>query len=169
MEFILETLAKVGFDWRMGVFNFVNFMVVFFILRHFAFGPILRVIEDRQKKMKDGLDNYEKSKSELMMAERKAQELVDDAKVEANRVLEKSHDEAKEIADDMKASARKEIEGLISQAKTRIAKDRSEMKESLRKETAELVVAATEKVLGSTIDKKQNDELIKGSLEEVSA
>lgn len=160
MDFILETLGKIGFDWRMGLFNFINFLVVFWILKKFAFGPIMKVIDERQVKMKEGLDNYKKSKTELQMAERKAQELIDEAKVSANKVVEKSHDEAKAVADELKVQARKEIDTVVDQAKKGIAAERSEMQEALKKETVGLVILAAEKVLGETVDKEKNKKYI---------
>jgi len=161
MDYILDTLGKVGFDWRMGLFNFINFLIIFLILKKYAFGPIMKTINERQKKMKEGIDNYERSKSELQMAEQKAQEIIDNAKIEGNKQVEKAYEEAKGVGEEMKKKAKAEIELLITQAKKNIEIDKKEMTEALRKETVELVVMAIEKVLGENLDKGADEKYIK--------
>lgn len=167
MDFILDTLGKVGFDWRMGLFHLVNFFIVFWILKKYMFAPITNAINERQKNAKQAVQNFEKSKTELGMAERKARELIDDAKGEANSIVEKSYDEAAKQGEIMKDKAKTEIEGLVHQAKKSIASEKAAMKEELKKETVELVVATTEKVLGGTMQAKDHKAFIEGSLKSV--
>ncbi|MBT3817052.1 MAG: F0F1 ATP synthase subunit B [Candidatus Magasanikbacteria bacterium] len=164
MDYILDTLGKVGFEWKMGLFNFLNFLVVFLILKKYAFKPITKVIAERQKKAEDTVENFQKAKSELQMAEQKAQTLIDEAKVEANRTIEKSHETAQAQAVDMKEKAKAEIESLIVQAKKNIAIDRLEMQDSLRTETVELVIKVVEKIVGNKLDNATDDAYIKDVL-----
>ncbi len=167
MEFILDTLGKVGFDWRMGLFNLVNFFLVLWILKKYLFGPMMETITERQKKMTKGMENFEQSKSELQMAEQKAQEIIDTAKVEKNKIVAEAHDEAKAQNEHMKTKAKAEIDTLIQQAKKNIAVDKAEMKDALRKETVELVVAATEKILGEKLDAKKDEAFIADTLKKM--
>ncbi len=161
MEFILETLGKVGFEWKMGLFNFINFIIIFFILKKLFFKPISTTINERQKKVLQSIEDFQKAKTELQMANVKAQETIDNAKVQGNKIIEASHEEAKALAEDMKLRAKADIELLIAQVKKNIAIDREDMKEELKKETADLVVNALEKILGEKFDTKKDEEYIK--------
>lgn len=156
MDFILDILGKVGFDWRMALFNFINFLIIFFILKKFAFGPIMQAIEERQQKATATVENYQKAKTELQHAEKKAQELIDEAKVERNKVIQESVNEANAAAEAQKQKAVKEIEGHIAQAKATIATEKEAMKEALKKETAALVIEATRKIIGDELDAKKD-------------
>ncbi len=164
MNMILETLGKVGFEWKMALFNFVNFLIVFAILKKYAFGPITKVIEERQKKVNDSVDNIQKAKTELGVAERRAQEMIDEAKVAANKVAEKAHEQGKVQVDKMKEIAKTEIGQLVDQAKRNIEIDRKEMKETLRTETVELVVLAVQKIISEKLDDKKDQAYIKDIL-----
>jgi len=164
MDYILTILGKIGFEWRMGLFNLINFLIVFWLLKKYAFGPVMKVVNERQAQAKDAVDNYTKSRTELQMAERKAQDIIDQSKVEANKLVEKSYEDAKAAGEQMKEKAKKEIEMLITQAKRNIDIDKKEMKESLRRETVELVVLAVEKILGSKLNDGADDKLIKDIL-----
>ena len=109
MDFILDTLGKVGFDWRMGLFNLINFFLVLWILKKFLFAPIVETITERQKKMTKGMENFKQSKSELQMAEQKAQGIIDEAKVERNKVLAQAQENAKASGVELKEKAKVEI------------------------------------------------------------
>ncbi len=161
MEYILDTLGKIGFEWRQGLFNLVNFLIIFWILKRYAFKPLMKAINERQDAAREAHDNFESAKTELGMAKQRAQTLVDEAKVEANKVIEKSYEQAALVAVEMKDKAKKEIEALVEQAKRNIEIDKKEMKEALRKETVELVMLATEKIIRERLDEKKDQEYIK--------
>lgn len=161
MEALLEILGKIGFEWRQGLFNLVNFLLIFWILKRFAFKPLLNAINERQAAARETQDNFEAAKTELGMAKQKAQTLVDEAKVEANKVIEKSYEQAALVATDMKEKAKKEIEALVDQAKRNIEIDKKEMKEALRKDTVELVMLATEKIIRERLDDTKDRQYIK--------
>ncbi|MBT3419156.1 MAG: F0F1 ATP synthase subunit B [Candidatus Magasanikbacteria bacterium] len=160
MQFILDTLGKIGFEWQMALFNLINFLILFWILKRYAFGPVMKVLKQRHKEVSDSVENIQKAKTELQMSQQKSQQLIDEAKVEANGVVEAAHEHAKKLSGTMKEKAKEEIELLISQAKKNIDIDKEEMREDLRKETAQLVVAAVEKVIGEKFDKKKDEAFI---------
>jgi F-type H+-transporting ATPase subunit b len=167
MDFILENLGKIGFDWRMGLFNLFNFLVLFWILKRYFFKPILKIIHKREKMVQDSVDNIQKAKTELGMAQNQAQELIDHAKVDANRILERVTVEAKKQSETIKEKAKTEVELLVLQAKKNIEIDKKEMKAEIKKETAELVVAAVEKVIRKKLVVNQDKILIEEALLEV--
>lgn len=162
MDIILESLAKIGFDWRMALFNLINFLILFFILKKYAFGPVLAILKERHAKVTESVENITKAKTELSMAQQKAQEITDKAKVQGNKLIEQAHDDAKMLSEEMKEKAKADIELLISQAKKNIAIDKAEMKEQLKGETAGLVVEALTQVLGDKFDKKSDEKYIQG-------
>jgi len=164
MEYILSVLGKVGFEWKMALFNLVNFLIIFAILKKFAFGPITKIIQERQQKVRDSVDNITKAKTELQMAERRAQEMIDEAKAGANKVAEKAHEQGKVQMEKMKETAKTEISLLVDQAKRNIEIDRKEMQESLRTETGALVVLAVEKIISEKLDDKKDEAYIKNIL-----
>lgn len=169
MQYILETLGKVGFEWQMGLFNLINFLIIFFILKKYAFGPIQAVLRDREEKTKDAVENYQKSKSAVSMAEQKVQEIIDEAKVEANKLREQGTEDAKVIAERMKDKARKEIELLINQAKRNIEIDRADMQDKLRAETIALIGQAVERIIDEKMDPKKEEAYIQKIMASVHA
>lgn len=160
MDYILETLGKVGFDWRMGLFSLINFVLVFWILKKLFFKKIVDTIDERQNTIQAGLENFEKSKTELGMATRKSEEIIDSAKKDANSILEKAHEQAKTQGEQMKEKTRQEVESLVVQAKKNIEAQKQEMKEELHTETVQLVIAIAEKILGEKMDGEKDKKYI---------
>jgi F-type H+-transporting ATPase subunit b len=161
---ILEILGRLGFDWKLALMNLVNVGILFVLLKRYLFRPVIAMIDERRRVIKDGVDNALQAKTELLMAERRAQELIDDAKVEANKIVEASHNEAKRVGEQIKTKAKEEIELLIAQAKRNIEIDKKEMKDTLRKETVQIVVLAVEKILSEKLDGKRDTALIQDIL-----
>ncbi|MBT4941789.1 MAG: F0F1 ATP synthase subunit B [Candidatus Magasanikbacteria bacterium] len=167
MEFIIDTLAKVGFDWRMGLFNLINFFIVFLLVKRFIFPPLLRVIDERKKMIQEGLDNFTQSKTAMEVAEKKAKEIISQAKKEGNVIVEKSHDEAKAVAETMRSKAKEDVEKLVLEAKAHIKQEKIHMKEEIRTEAVSLVIDVTKKLLGKEMDTKKSTKNITDILKSV--
>ncbi len=84
---MLEILGKIGFDWQVALANLVNFLIIFFILRRFAWKPLKNVIEERQQKIVKGLEDAQKAATDLKMAEEIRKQKVEDAKLHANQIV----------------------------------------------------------------------------------
>lgn len=148
----------------MALFNLVNFLILFWILKRYFFKPIVATIDERQAKAKESMDNFQRAKTELQLAEKRAQDIVDEAKVESNKIISKSHDDGKELGQNLRLRAKEEIEKVIDQAKQNIEVDRKKMREELKKETAGLVVSAVEKVIDTKLDKKSDEKIVKEAI-----
>jgi F-type H+-transporting ATPase subunit b len=158
---MLETLSKIGFDWQVALANFVNFLIIFFILKKFAFKPINKVIKERQDKIAEGLLNAEKAKTELMMAEETGKKKINHAKIEANEIIIQAQNNAniilsssQEEASIIKSSIIKDGQKLIQENKTLMIKE-------LEKETANLIINSLEKILRENLTKDQQENYIK--------
>lgn len=152
---MLEILGKIGFDWQVALANTVNFIIIFFLLKKFAFGPIKKIIEQRQNKIDEGLLNAKKAETELMMAEELRNQKLASAKVEANTIIGDAQkkgdsmlDKSKEEATGLKASILAEGEKQISQKKESMRKD-------LEREQANLILNGVEKILKETLTEDQ--------------
>src|SRR5688572_13838059 len=80
------------FGWHGSLFlsQVISFCVVAFLLNKFAYKPILNLLAERQKTIQQGLENADKIKAELANAQAKAQELVTQAGVQANKIIEEA-------------------------------------------------------------------------------
>jgi F-type H+-transporting ATPase subunit b len=149
-----------GFDWRKLVFEIINFAVFFFLIKLFLFKPVMKILKERQEKIRQGLETSEK-----------ADDLLAQAEVEKDNLLAKANDDAEAIkADALRAAeeakveiiknARDEAEAIIRKAKTTTAEEREETLSELRGQLLTLVTAATKKVLGEALTPEQQKTLV---------
>jgi F-type H+-transporting ATPase subunit b len=144
---MLEILGKIGFDWQVALANLVNFLIIFFILKKFAFTPLKKVIEDRQNKIAKGLADAEKAATDVMMAEEIRTKTVNEAKLEANKIVGDASSKGQVIITDAEAQARTRAEQIRLAAEQKNASEKVAMQEQLQKETAAMVISGIEKVL----------------------
>jgi len=159
-----ELLTKLGIDWKLLIAQIVNFLVLLFVLWKFAYGPVLGMLDKRQKKIEKGLKDADEAHKKLVESEEKQKEILRKARTEAKDIVEKAHQQAEksksEIADEAKAQAEKIISGARVEIETEKAKSIAEIKS----EIGGLVIAATEKIIGEKIDEKKDKELIEKAI-----
>ena len=159
-----ELLNKLGIDYKLLIAQIINFLVLLFVLWKFAYGPILAILEKRQKKIEKGLADAEAAEKRLEESEKKQKEVLRKARTEAKEIVEKAYVQAEktksEIAEDAKAQAEK----IIQSAKKEIETEKEKTIAEIKSEIGGLVVAATEKIVDEKIDGKKDKELIEKSL-----
>ena len=82
MDKILSILGSVGFNWHVALANFINFLIILFILNKFFFGKLGKTISDRKAIIEKGLSDATDAAKALASAEEKKKELIHEAKKE---------------------------------------------------------------------------------------
>lgn len=167
MEKLLEILGKVGFDWHMSLFNLINFLVAFWILKKFAFAPLMKMIEERQKKSQEAMENFEKARTEISSAKQESDKIVQEGKERINYLMSEAQKEAKYTVESSKDNAKEETQKIVEEAKKTITAEKEKMIVELRQETAQLVVLATEKIFKDKIKDTDDVKYISKVIKEI--
>jgi len=121
---------------------------------------MLRVLEEREKEIADGLNAASEGKRELEEANRKKVDILEDAKKESAELVNQANHRAAQIVEDAKSTAGEEAERIKISAQNDIEQNTKRAREELRSEVATLAVAGAEKILNAEIDKEKNAELL---------
>src|SRR3990167_7541606 len=113
-------LASLCINGTLFVFQLINFAVVAVVLWYLILKPLTKKMSERQKMIDDSIDNAKKIETNLGMSERKYQEKIDQAKVDANKFIAKAREEALAAAEITKEKTKKEIEQLVDSARKNI-------------------------------------------------
>lgn len=160
-------LADLGINGTLFVFQLINFAIVVVVLWYLILKPLTKKMSERQQMIDNSIDNAKKIESNLGMSERKYQEKIDQAKVDANKFIAKSQDESLLAAEAMKEKTKKEIELLVEQARKNIKTERDESVNELKQQAAELIIAAAEKILSAKIDVSKDDKIIEEAVKSI--
>ena len=136
------------------------FVFVWFCMKY-VWPPITAILEERQRKIADGLEAAERAQRDLNLAQNKAAEELRDAKRQGAELIELANKRANQIIDEAKEKAREEGQRLIAGAKAEIDLELQRAKEALRAQVAAIAIAGAEKILESSIDQAANEELFK--------
>ncbi len=138
----------------------VTFAFFVWFCMKFVWPVIIEAMEERQKKIADGLDAADRALRDLELAQNKATDQMKEAKQEAAGIIDQANKRANQIVDEAKQQAIAEGDRLKAAAQADIEQEINRAKEELRASVAGLALAAAEKVLEASIDEKSNRALV---------
>ena len=139
----------------------ITFAIFIWFTMKYVWPPLMNIMEERRKKIADGLAAGEQGERELEKARIKVKEQLLQAKTEAATILERANQRAAHIIEEAKAKAREEGERLLEIAQSEIEQEYNTAKEQLMKTVSKIAVAGAERILEREVDKASNDRLIK--------
>jgi F-type H+-transporting ATPase subunit b len=146
-----ETLQTLGIYWPKLIAQTINFAIVLFVLWRFAYRPVLAILEERRKRIAEGMENADKIKSDLASAQAKAQEILTLANTQANKAIEDARAAAAKVQEQETQKAIAAAEQIIAKAREAAAADHARMLVELKREVGRLVVQTTATVTGKVL------------------
>ncbi|PWU06121.1 MAG: ATP synthase F0 subunit B [Verrucomicrobia bacterium] len=165
---ITKIAGQFGVQWNLLIAQIINFVLVAFLLYHFAFKPILKTLDERQKKIADGLRYTEEIEKKLKDTQAEQHAILHQANLEKKEILEKAHDQAKAYSEKQSQDAVSKAEYIIKKAEEAIALEKQKMLQSTRSELAQLVIATSEKVLQKNLSKEEQSRFNETATQELS-
>src|SRR6058998_3855599 len=145
-EMLRDTADTFGWKWELFLSQVISFCIVVVLLRQFAYKPILAVLEDRRRKIEEGMLNAEKIRKELAEAEKRYQEIVSKANADAQKMIDEARESAAHLSERKQQEAIAAAEQILAKAREASAIEHERTMESLKRELGRLVVETTAKV-----------------------
>lgn len=161
----MEQLGIEPIQLATQVFNFVVMVV---ILTKFLYKPILKKLEERRKKIEDGLALTEKMKLELEKNDKKRQEIIDKAMEEAGKIIEDGKKTGKKVEAEIIEKAQGEANTVLEKGKQELERERLEMERELRLQTVEIAQTWVETVLKEVLRGKNQQATINKKIRDLA-
>ncbi len=142
---------------------FVQMAVFFFggwVTMKYIWPPLIRAIEERQKKIDEGLAAADKGEMALAEAQKEVQAIKAEARTQVMGIVNDSEKRAQSIIEEAKAQAQVEADRIVESAKAEVAQEAHRMREQLRDEVARLAVAGAEQILRREVDTKVHADML---------
>jgi len=159
-------LAGLGISLPTLLAQIVNFIILFGLLYLVAYKPIMRMLDERSRKIKESMEQTEFIKEQAARAEEEAEKRIEEASKEGQEVIARAARMGEEVRREAEQKARQEAESLITRARMEIQRERDEAIGELRKEFADLTIMAAEKVIDRSLDKEAHRQVIDKVLKE---
>ncbi|CAN5599360.1 hypothetical protein BH09VER1_BH09VER1_20420 [soil metagenome] len=148
---IHQLVVQFGLDWPKFAAQIILFLVLYTILNKFAFAPIVKMLEERRRRIEESQSNADKIKKRLAEAELRYQETLTRANEEGTKLLEQARLSTEAITQQQLQKAIKDAEAIIARANEAIVTERTKMVDEVRKEMVHLVIDTTAKVVGKVL------------------
>jgi len=162
-------LADLGINLPVLVAQIVNVAILLGLLYLVAYKPIMRMLDERSRRIKESMEQTEAIKEQAARAEGEVKKQLEAAAREGQKRIAQAVQIGEDVKQKAQQEARQETETLINRARTEIKQERDEAIDELRKEVADLTIMAAEKVIDRSLDKEAHRDLIDKVLEESTA
>ena len=165
---LLDTAKEIGsnFGWKAPYFiaQVINFCLVLFVLKKFAFAPIQEILEKRRSAIADGEAKLVEIEQKLAESEKEKAALLEKANADAKRLITEAKTSAASLSEQKANEALSQAKTILAKAQDAARAERAAMAAELKQEFGRLVVATTSKVTGKTLDesdqKRINEEAV---------
>jgi len=147
-------------EWQQVLTHIVGFLITVWILKRYAWGPLLGLLEERRNKIAGEFQRIEEEKADVAQLNTDYQARIRDIEKERRGKLLEGAEEGKKLASEIKTTVQEEIKQLHAKAKADLGREIAKAKVQLRDELVTMTMTATEKVLRERLDEAKQRELI---------
>jgi F-type H+-transporting ATPase subunit b len=145
----------------------IAFTVFVAFCMKYVWPPIIAAIEERQKKIADGLAASERATQDLELAQSSASDKLREAKDEASKIIELAKKRANQLVEEETQRGHAERENIIAQGYVEVEAEKNRVKEELRKQIAVLAISGAQRILGREIDAQAHSDIVEKLVEEL--
>ncbi|MCH7951868.1 F0F1 ATP synthase subunit B [Patescibacteria group bacterium] len=149
------------------LFQVVNFTILIFLLRKYLYRPILKILEQRAKKIHDGLEAAEKSIEEREKIEKQKKKVLVEAEKNANQILEGARIRAQKLEKDLAEKAHIQEQKRAKRAQEQAQAQRRQMEKDLQRKFTETVINTTEALLNDSLGPKEQKAILDRQIQQL--
>lgn len=142
----------------------INFLLIAFLLKKFAFGPIIDILEKRRERIASGEEKLKEVEAQIASSERRTEEILTKANDDAKRLIAEAKESAVLLGERKAQDAVSSAKQILAKAEEAAKAEREQMVIELRREFGRLVTATTTQVTGKILtdddQKRINEEAI---------
>ncbi|MEW6375344.1 MAG: F0F1 ATP synthase subunit B [Thermodesulfobacteriota bacterium] len=162
----MEGFASLGINLPLLVVFIINFIILFVLLRIFLYKPVLKMLDEREKRTKEGMELAEATKREYEQAKGEVQNQIEKGRQEGQAIISQAMQVGERLKEESRQEATKQAEMIVDRTRAELEAERNKIIENLRREFVDISIAAAEKVIKETLDKEKHRKLIEETLQE---
>lgn len=161
-------ISELGISVPTLLTQVVTFIILLVVLRVVAYKPIMRILDERSRRIKESMEQAEEVKAQSARAEGELKKQLEQASREGQDRIARAVKAGEDVKQKALEDAKKEAEKLVTRARAEIQRERDDTITEVRREFADLTVLAAGKIIEKSLDKEEHRKLIDKVLEESS-
>ena len=159
-------MKELGVNLPGLIAQIVNFSLLLLVLYLLLYKPVVRMLDQRSKRIEDSLEHADRLKEETSLAEEQVKEQIEEARQEGRNIVAQAAQVAERVREDSRTQARQDAETIVTRARADVQRERDEAIEELRRQFADLTIIAAERVINTSLDRDQHRRLIEEVLDQ---
>ena len=164
-----ETAKTFGIKWPLFIAQLVNFFLVVFILKKFAFGPIQDMLTKRRERIAEGEEKLKRIEKQLAESEATTAKAIEEANQEAKRLVEEAKQGANAYSEQKAQEAVAQAQQILTKAEAAAKADRDRLHAELKSEFGRLVATTTSQVTGKVLSEEDQKRINEEALSKVES
>ena len=156
-------------DPGLFIWTIVTFLVLLGLLAKFAWGPLLKALDERQEMIRKSLHDADQATQDLKRLHQESAQIIAAARADAQSIVAKSRVAADTVREDLKQKAKEEAAALVRGAQRQIQLETARAVQQIRHEVVDLSLAVASKLIKKNLTQEDNDALIQDSLTQIDA
>ena len=162
-----EFVTHFGIDWKLFLAQIVNFSVILFVLRKFAYQPILKMLRDRRENIEKGIEMSARAEKNLKESDEMRNRTLQQAHAEALGIVNRAEQIGKEKQDEILKQTDVKVEGIIGDARRVIEQEKAKMSDEVYRDAQDLIRLSLTSVIGKIPVSERDNTLISEALSEL--
>ena len=154
-------------DPGLFIWTILTFLVLLGLLAKFAWGPLLKALDERQASIRQSLDDADKATQELARVQHESAQIIAEARAEAHSIVARSRTDAETVREDLKRKAKDDAAAQVRSAERQIQLETARAVQQIRHEVVDLSLAVASKLIKKNLTQEDNDALIQDSLSQI--
>ena len=156
-------------DPGLYIWTILVFVVLLILLKKYAWGPLLRALEERQESIRQSLDDAEAAKTELERVQQESEAIVRKARVQADAIISETRADGAKLREDLRQQAQTEAQSILQNAERQIQLETDRAVSQIREEAVDLSLMIASKLIRRNLTKADNEALIDDALKQVES
>jgi F-type H+-transporting ATPase subunit b len=153
-------IAALGLNLPGLIAQLINFTILLVVLRLFLFGPIMKMVDERKRRIEEGLQASEKAANAAEQSQEESRRILEEARAEGRELVTRAQETAGRLREELEAQARRDAEQIVTRTRAEMELESQRAIQTLRAEFADLTVRAAERVVGQSLDRAAHQRLI---------
>lgn len=166
---VTEIATQFGVTWQLLISQTVLFVIVALVLKKFAYAPILKMLDERKRRIAESMANADQIKKDLASAQAKAQEILNQANAQGVKMIEEARAAAAQVQERETQKAIAAATDIVNKTRQATEAEHARMLTELRREVGRLVVTTTSKVTGKVLTPDDQNRLAEEANRQLAA
>lgn len=163
----MEILENFGVEPILLLAQIVNFAILLFILKKFLYKPILKVLEERKRKVETSIKQAEDIQKRFDESAKRSEEIVNKGSEEASKIIAGAKEEAKTLSAQIQAETKQSVADTIKRAQDSLELEKQKMIAKARSQIVDMVTSVTKKVVSKSLKGPDNERLVQEAIKNI--